>query len=61
MREVRRREKVARDRIKLAREGEEASCMRRVTRRQGRAVRQSEGRDGEGMRREERLQARKVG
>ena len=61
MREVRRREKAARDRIKLVREGEEASCMRRATRRQGRAVRQSEGHDREGMRREERLQARKVG
>ncbi len=42
------------------REGEEASCMRRATRRQGRAVRQSKEHDREGMRREERLQAGKV-
>jgi hypothetical protein len=35
--------------------------MRGATRRQGRTVRQSEGHDREGMRREERLQARKVG
>ena len=34
--------------------------MRRATRRQGRTVRQSEGHDGEGMRREERQQAGKV-
>ena len=61
MREFRRREKITRDWIKLVMEGEEASYMRRATRRQGRAVRQSEGHDREGMRREERLQARKVG
>ena len=60
MREFRRREKITRDRIKLVREGEEASDMRRATRRQSGAVRQGERYNREGMRRKEGLQARKI-
>jgi len=60
MRKVRRREKVARDRIELVRESEGTSHVREPTRRQRGTVRQSKGHDRKGMRREERLKTRQV-
>ncbi len=60
MREVRRGEKVTRDRMEFVRESEETSDVREPARRHKGAVRQSEGHDRKGMRREERLQAGNV-